>query len=120
MPKKPEFIDFKGFLSFLILHELKKQPLYGDQLAHLIGERRGNKLTPGTIYPALKQLREHELITYEQDGRLKIYSLTAAGKKELQALYKQFSRYFQGLEKRIKPVKTPRQTAQRKRGVTRR
>lgn len=100
MPNTP-YIEFKGLLSFLILHELSSEKLYGEQLAERIGARKDEKLTPGTIYPALKHLKEGKLVKFTQDGRLKIYSLTPKGKKELKALYKLFGKYFAGLGSKI-------------------
>ncbi len=105
MVKKP-LLELKGFLSFLVLHELGRKPLCGDDLAEKIGRRKGGKLTPGTIYPALKELRESGLIYFEQFGRKKVYSLTDAGERELNLLYGLFSRYFYGLKSRIKRQKT--------------
>lgn len=101
-----EHIPFKGFLSFLILHELRNRKLYGEQLAKLIGKRRGDHLTPGTIYPALKQLRNQHLIRFIQDGQKKIYTLTSSGKSELRHLYRLFGRYFKGLKSKIKYIKS--------------
>jgi len=107
--KKPSLsskhIEFKGFLSFLILHELNQKKLCGDELAEKIGKRKGTILTPGTIYPALKKLREYKLVKFSQDGRKKIYYLTTNGKNELKVMYKLFSRYFQGLKTKIKDSK---------------
>lgn len=97
-----EYFEFKGFLSFLILHELNLEELTGEDLAKKIGARKGTILTPGTIYPALKKLRLQKLIKYKRDGRKKFYYLNDSGKKELQNLYILFSRYFYGLKKFIK------------------
>ena len=94
-------IDFKGFLSFLILHELSQKQLCGEDLAKRIGRRKQSQLTPGTIYPALKHLRNKQLISYFQVGRKKIYSLTPAGKNQLEIQYILFSKYFWGLKKHI-------------------
>lgn len=102
--QKP-LLELKGFLSFLILHELDKKSLCGEDLAKKIGRRKQGQLTPGTIYPALKELRNAELISFEQFGRKKMYSLTIAGKKELGLLYKEFSTYFYGLKSFIKRPK---------------
>ena len=101
MVKTTPYIEFKGLLSFLILHELSAEKLYGEQLADRIGKRKGGSLTPGTIYPALKVLRTHKLIKFSQDGRKKIYTLTPKGRIELTKLYKLFGRYFKGLRQKI-------------------
>lgn len=101
MPKKQPKLEFKGFLSFLILHEIGKESLYGEELALHIGKRRGEPLTPGTIYPALKRLHKEKLVTRRKDGRKKNYTLTAPGKAELKLLYTLFGRYFIGLKGKI-------------------
>jgi len=80
--KIPRFLDLKSLLTFQILHELNKGKLCGDDLAFIIGKRKFGKLTPGTIYPALKKLRKNNLIKYKQKGRKKIYSLTKKGQEE--------------------------------------
>lgn len=95
-------LEIKGFLTFLILHEIKYKPLTGDQLASRIGNRKNAKLTPGTIYPPLKQLRELKLVYVDQIGREKYYSMTKEGKIELENLYIQFSNYFYGLKNQIR------------------
>lgn len=101
-----EYFEFKGLLSFLILHELKLARLYGEQLADRIGRRKGEPLTPGTIYPALKRLRQQKLIRFTRDGRKKIYSLTDEGGAELKRLYRLFGRYFAGLREKIPARRT--------------
>lgn len=91
-----------GFLTFLILHEIAKKKLCGDELAEVIGKRKGSKLTPGTIYPALKKLRDNNFAKLNQTGRKKIYFLTKKGEKELKLMYKTFRNLFQGLKSKIK------------------
>lgn len=98
----PDYFEFKGFLSFLIMHEISIKHMSGDDLAKKIGRRKGTVLTAGTIYPALKKLRLKKLIKYKRFGRKKVYSLTETGEKELKNLYKLFSKYFLGLKKYIK------------------
>jgi len=102
---KSTYFEFKGFLSFLILHEVSIKPLSGDELAEKIGRRKGRILTAGTIYPTLKRLRLKKLIKYKRFGRRKVYSLTDIGRGELDNLYILFSRYFFGLKKFIKRPK---------------
>ena len=98
-------VEFKGLLSFLILHELREEALYGEQLAERIGKRKGAMLTPGTIYPALKKLRAHRLIKFSREGRCKIYTLTPRGKQEVRSLYRLFGRYFRGLGQYVLAVR---------------
>ncbi len=96
-------IELTAPLGFLILHELRKKST-GTELAARIGERKGTALlTPGTIYPALKELHEKKLIAYEEDGRKKVYALTKQGEAELKQLYKEFSKLFSGLRHKIRP-----------------
>lgn len=101
-----DVIDFKGFLSFLILHEISYRPLTGKDLAIKIGRRKngkdGRRLSPGTIYPALKRLRNDGLVTYTQIGKRKLYELTEDGEDELDEAYKKFSRHFYGLKNKIR------------------
>lgn len=107
-----EHLELKGFLSFLILHELSRKKLCGEDLAIKIGRRRNATLTPGTIYPTLKRLRGKKLISYRRFGRKKIYSLTDKGENELAACYDLFSLYFAGLKKYIRrPTKKQKKTS---------
>ncbi len=71
--------DMRGMLSFQILYLLSKKPMHGDELATEIGRRRGGKPTAGTIYPALRELKEKQLIRGRKEGKLIIYSLTPKG-----------------------------------------
>jgi len=99
------FIEFKGLLSFLILHELSSKALAGEDLAKKIGKRKGTVLTPGTIYPALKKLKNKRLVRFEKQGRRKVYFLTVKGKHDLDLSYSLFSRYFFGLKNKIRRIK---------------
>ncbi len=79
---QPKILEQKGFLMLQILHHLNKKRLCGDELAALIGGKRGSKLTPGTIYPALKFLKKKKLVRQFRAGRKKLYELTSEGKEE--------------------------------------
>ena len=80
--KLPKYIDLRGLLSFQIMHEIKRKNCCGDDLALIIGKRKGSKLTPGTIYPTLKRLREYNLVKSKQNGRKKYYYLNKKGLRE--------------------------------------
>ena len=90
----PYHLQFKGFLAFQILHELRGKTLCGDDLASIIGQKRGSKLTPGTIYPALKFLRKKKLVQQKRIGRKKLYVLTPEGEAECKVFKQQFKKMF--------------------------
>lgn len=72
----------KGFLSLLILWMVKKEARTGVAIANELEERKGTKPSPGTIYPALKDLVNKGLLKV---NKRKEYSLTPRGKQELEA-----------------------------------
>jgi len=98
--KLPKYMDFRGFLSLQILHQLNKKRLCGDELASIIGVKKSGKLTPGTIYPALKFLRKSKLISLKQKGRKKIYFLTKKGLTEYRISKKLFKNMFKDIIKK--------------------
>lgn len=97
--KQPKIINTKGLLSFQIMNELNKKRLCGDDLANLIGKRKTAKLTPGTIYPALKKLRDNKLVKMKQFGRKKIYFLTKKGENEYKLAKKIIIKMLKGVIK---------------------
>jgi len=100
--KSPQIISLKGFLAFQILHELSKAKLCGDELADIIGSKKGAKLTPGTIYPALKYLRKKKLIQHKKAGRKKTYTITETGAKEYKIVRENFLKIFKDVIKTSK------------------
>ena len=90
----PDCCDMRGFLTFQILWELKDEALYGQQIADRLGRRRGSTPTAGTIYPALKELKERGLIEGKKDGREIVYTLTEAGHEGLKDAARYFKRAF--------------------------
>ena len=47
----------KGYLTYLILWNLSQTRMNGAQITREFEKRRGTKPSPGTIYPALKELK---------------------------------------------------------------
>ncbi len=84
----------RGMLSFLILFLLSKKPMHGQEIADEIGKRKGTKPSPGTIYPALKCLREANLILEKKSGKTITYSLTDEGKRALKVAKEKFCKTF--------------------------
>ena len=71
----------KGFLSFLILWLINKKTMTGAEITLEIEKRKGNKPSPGTIYPVLKDLKDKGFLSIDKNKR---YTLTQKGKKELE------------------------------------
>ena len=91
--------DMRGMLGFLILFLLSKEPMHGQALADEIAKRKGEKPSPGTIYPALKNLREAGFIKEDKnkDGKTIVYSLTPRGESALKLAKRRFTRTFLGV-----------------------
>jgi len=83
--------EMKGFLTYLILWILNKNNLNGAEIRRELEKRRGNKPSPGTIYPALKELKNKGLIKMDD---AKIYSLTDEGQEELKSGCEFFCKIF--------------------------
>lgn len=72
----------RGDIRAAILVELTAEPMHGYQIIQAIEARtRGAwKPSPGSIYPTLQLLADEGLVTAEQVGERKVYSLTEAGR----------------------------------------
>lgn len=86
--------DMRGMLSFLILFLLSKKHMHGQEIALEIKKRKGEKPSPGTIYPALKSLKEAGFVREEKKGKTITYSLTPVGEKVLVIAKKKFCKTF--------------------------
>ena len=86
--------DMRGMLSFLVLFLLSKKAMHGSELADEIGRRKGERPSPGTIYPALRGLKESGLIKEKKVGKTVVYSLTRAGAEGLREAKAHFCRAF--------------------------
>ena len=68
--------------------------MYGQELAIEIAKRRGDKPNPGTIYPALKDLRKRGLVQIHSEGRKTVYELTKQGQVGVTEATYYFARVF--------------------------
>jgi len=67
--KKPYYCDMRGMLSFLILFLLSKKPMNGQDIASELEKRKGEKPSPGTIYPALKKTQRKKSNSRKKRGQ---------------------------------------------------
>ncbi len=73
----------RGYLKITVLKELDLADLSGYELMARIGNIAGKKPSAGSTYPLLNELLEGGFIRCREDGRKKVYSLTAKGKKAI-------------------------------------
>ena len=74
-------------LQLLLLLLLAEKPAHGYELIRILGERSGGFYTPspGMVYPALTFLDEIGHAEASADGNRKLYTITEAGRIELDA-----------------------------------
>jgi|SRR3989338_4023661 len=89
--------DMRGMLSFLILFLLSKKPMHGQEIAGELEKRKGMRPSPGTLYPALRALRDAGLLKEAKKGKAITYSLTPEGKAGLKRAKEHFCRVFTGV-----------------------
>ena len=77
---------FLGFIRIHVLHHAAEAPVYGLWLIEELG-RHGYGLSPGTLYPILRDLADDGYLRLERrlvDGRVrKYYRITACGRRTL-------------------------------------
>jgi DNA-binding PadR family transcriptional regulator len=76
-----------GHLRLYLLNLLDDGAKHGYELIQALEERFGGTYTPsaGTIYPRLSKLEEEGLVTKTTSGRKSVYTITDAGRAELEA-----------------------------------
>ena len=79
----------KGYLRILVLKALHERSQSGYSLMQHIAQASGRKPSPGTMYPLLKDLKEKGFISFKEEGRSKIYSLTKKGQRSMSKLVQQ-------------------------------
>ena len=76
-----------GQLRLYLLALLESGPKHGYELITALADRFGGtyRPSPGTVYPRLARLEEEGLVRRLDDGRKSTYSLTDAGRAEIEA-----------------------------------
>jgi len=88
----------------MILQTLRRQPMHGYALAQTI--RKGSddllQVEEGSLYPALMRMQKAGWVSAEwgvsaQNRRIRIYQITAAGRKQLEREVSAFERMLDGI-----------------------
>lgn len=76
----------RGFVQAAILHLLKEESMHGYQIMKELEERSNGaySASAGTVYPALQELLEQNLIELDAESDKKIYTIGENGKKRLE------------------------------------
>lgn len=95
----------QGSLDLLILRVLDMEPLHGWAVSKRIQllSRDVLEVNQGSLYPALYRLRDRGLIeseweTSDEGRRVKVYQLTAAGRKALEKERRSWRRFSGAVE----------------------
>ena len=75
----------RGDVQAAVLALIAEQPMYGYQILQELTERSGGAWSPspGSVYPTLQLLEDQGLLTSEQSGGKRVYSLTAEGRTKV-------------------------------------
>jgi DNA-binding PadR family transcriptional regulator len=75
----------RGDIRTAVLRLLAEQPMHGYQIIQELSERSGGAWSPsaGSVYPTLQMLADEGLVSAEETGGKKVFSLTDAGKAEV-------------------------------------
>ncbi|MET4004013.1 MULTISPECIES: PadR family transcriptional regulator [Arthrobacter] len=84
--KRPGTRAGRGEVRAAVLALLAEEPMHGYQIIREIEERSGGNWKPsaGSVYPTLQLLADEGTIAAEESNGRKIYSLTEAGREEVQ------------------------------------
>ncbi|MEO5534609.1 MAG: PadR family transcriptional regulator [Pseudolysinimonas sp.] len=77
----------RGDVRAAVLAILVEEPMHGYQIIRAIEDRSHGmwKPSPGSVYPTLQLLADEGLVTADESGGKKTYSLTDAGRAEAEA-----------------------------------
>jgi PadR family transcriptional regulator PadR len=89
-PRKPDALQ--GTLDLLVLKTLRRGPQHGYGIAAHLQQVSGDllRVEEGSLYPALHRMEESgwikaSWVTTENNRRARLYEITAAGRKQLEA-----------------------------------
>ena len=95
---------FPGALEMMVLQTLRRQPMHGYALAQAIRQASGDivHVEEGSLYPALQRMLKAGWLRAEwgvstRNRQVRIYRITAAGRKQLERKVSAFDRLLAGI-----------------------
>ncbi len=115
MPRKERYRNrielLQGTLDLLVLQTLQWGPRHGYGISQAIHANSGEVLQvdTGSLYPALHRLERNNWIASEwqiseNKQRVKVYHLTAAGKKQLASEHSRWAQLLQAMTGALNPA----------------
>jgi transcriptional regulator len=102
---------FPGALEMMVLQILRREPMHGYALAQVIKRNSGDllEIEEGSLYPALQRMLKAGWLVAEWDlsarnRRVRIYKISARGRKQLQREVSSFDRMLKGIARVMRPV----------------
>jgi transcriptional regulator len=111
MPRQDGQGLFPGALEMMVLQTLRLGPLHGYALAQAI-KRASDELVhvdEGSLYPALQRMLKAGWLTAtwsvsERNRQVRVYKLTALGRRQLERKINAFERLLAGVLKVLRPA----------------
>ena len=111
---QPEPRDlFPGALEMMILQTLRREPMHGYALAQTIQRESEDLLQveEGSLNPALLRMLKSGRVSAEwgvsaRNRRVRIYKITAAGRKQLEREVSSFERMLEGISRVMRPAQS--------------
>jgi PadR family transcriptional regulator, regulatory protein PadR len=104
---------FPGALEMMLLQALRRQPMHGYALAQHIRGASGDllQIEEGSLYPALQRMLKAKWVSAEwglsaRNRRVRIYRITAAGRKQLEREVSAFKRMLGGIGRAMRTVES--------------
>ncbi len=101
---------FPGALEMMVLQILRREPMHGYALAQSIKLTSSDLLQveEGSLYPALQRMLKEGWVAAEwrlsaRNRRIRVYRITAAGRKRLQREVSSFERMLEGIARVMRP-----------------
>jgi len=111
MDPTPQRDLFPGALEMMNLQSLRRAPMHGYALAQLIKRNSDDllQIEEGSLYPALQRMLKAGWVAAEwglsaRNRRVRIYKITAAGRKQLDREVSSFERMLQGIARVMRPA----------------
>ena len=104
---------FPGALEMMVLQTLRRGPRHGYALAQEIKGASQDllQIEEGSLYPALQRMLKAGWVDAEwslsaRNRKVRVYRITAAGRKQLERHVSSFDRMLEGIARVMRPVQS--------------